>query len=202
MPHSSWVWLLWLEVALVPYFNTSGLRAAQLSSAVVWNAREIHFRLIRLHWTHLLWTKFKISQWYRKRWGARTKCVTLVRWMILSAWAVSGQREQRLKTAAFVGSTSSNVKLKNWVLTVNHMPQTNLARQRSGEKELGVTVKHSTLKHKKLDAFKDGTVTSYDMGRRAKIFFCLCASCFFLFVRVMLFLFVRGRHAFFCLWAS
>ena len=35
------------------------------------------------------------------------------------------------------------------------MPQTNLAKARSGEKELGVTVP-STLKHKKLDIFKEG----------------------------------------------
>jgi hypothetical protein len=36
------------------------------------------------------------------------------------------------------------------------MPQTNLAKARARAKELGVTVKPSTLKHKKLDVFKDG----------------------------------------------
>ena len=94
-----------------------------------------------------------------------TKCMSCV-----------GPKGTNTKNAAFAGSTRSNVRLKKRVLTASHMPQTNLAKARSGEKELGVTVKHSTLKHKKLDAFKDGTVTSYDMGRRAKIFFCLCAS--------------------------
>jgi hypothetical protein len=36
------------------------------------------------------------------------------------------------------------------------MPQTNLVKARARAKELGVTVKPSTLKHKKLDVFKDG----------------------------------------------
>ena len=36
------------------------------------------------------------------------------------------------------------------------MSQTNLVKARARAKELGVTVKPSTLKHKKLDIFKEG----------------------------------------------
>ena len=37
------------------------------------------------------------------------------------------------------------------------MPQTNLAKARANAKKLGVTVKPSTHKSKKLDVFKEGT---------------------------------------------
>ena len=36
------------------------------------------------------------------------------------------------------------------------MPQTNLTKARERAKKLGVTVKESTRKHKKLDVFRDG----------------------------------------------
>ena len=36
------------------------------------------------------------------------------------------------------------------------MPQTNLTRAKERAKKLGVTVKESTRKHKKLDVYKDG----------------------------------------------
>ena len=36
------------------------------------------------------------------------------------------------------------------------MPQTNLTKARARARELGVSVKPSTRKHKKLDVFKDG----------------------------------------------
>ena len=42
------------------------------------------------------------------------------------------------------------------MLTVKNMPQTNLVKARTRAKELGVTVKPSTSKYKKLDVLKDG----------------------------------------------
>lgn len=37
------------------------------------------------------------------------------------------------------------------------MPQTNIAEAKRKAQRIGVTVKASTVKHKKLDVFKDGT---------------------------------------------
>ena len=44
---------------------------------------------------------------------------------------------------------------------VEPMPQTNISKAQAKAKKLGVTVRASTRKHKKLDVYKDGTyVTS------------------------------------------
>ena len=70
-----------------------------------------------------------------------TKCMSCV-----------GPKGTNTKKCSVCWQHKVQCQIKKRVLTASHMPQTNLAKARSGEKELGVTVP-STLKHKKLDVF-------------------------------------------------